>query len=330
MGIPSLMTLSLSVLCLRLPPEERPKMRQTLKGIFDKHNYSAIFRVFDQMDYCLHCDNWTSSTTDEYHHHVVHPTLLGKANCDCRICRDGNIALTSPRLCLCVRCKESYHFMTTEGGMNCDIDPDPTNQEPYYLSAGYGSNHDGSTFILTHRAPSYIVEWMQAIANEKYDKHTALRGQGGFRGRGTISPNPTLRKKKHPIRWGHALCDRCADEMLLIGQMRWQNQRNAYYPSLAPAFCEGCSHGFQKGVNIIVVRRVGNTFQFGADYIVDSGPFDWAFFQYQPYNNAIITTVYVPKFLHNDLYKYLEHGTSICFDCFNQIKPDLQIIDIKL
>ena len=305
-------------------------MRQSLKGMFDRHNYSAIFRVFDQMDFCLHCDNWVSSTTNDYHHHVVHPTLLGKANCDCRICRNSNIAHTSPRLCLCVRCKESYHSITIEGGVSCDTDPNPANQEPYYLSAGYNSNRDGSTFILTHRAPSYMVEWMQAIANEKYDKYTALRGQGGFRGRGTITPNPTSRKKKKfPIRGGHALCNRCADEMLLTGQMRWCDQR-IIYPTLSPAFCEGCSRSFEKGVNTIVVRRVGDTFRFGEDYIVNRGPFDWAFFQYQPYNNTIITTVYIPKFLHNDIYKYLEQGTLICFDCFNQIKPDLQIIDIKL
>lgn len=338
MEIPSLMTLCLSSLCQRLPPDERLKMRQTLKGIFDKHNYNAIFRVFDQMDYCLHCDIWTSGPAlgkDTYHMMVTHSNLL--TNCDCDECKRFSWLRQMPRIILCVRCKGTYHVIQWPGdllygGVNCDIDPCASNKEPYYLCGGYNSNVDGSIFVLTHRAPSYIMEWTRDIANEKFERYNALRGQGefrgGFRGRGAS-------KKKYPIRGGHALCNRCADDMLLTGQLRLHDQNydfSAVY--FNPAFCEGCCRGFligdtYPGVHTIVVKNEDNVCRFGSDHIVVYGPSECAFYRYEHYDRTHVTTVYIPKSSNDLINKYSERGMLICDECFKQIEPYLEVVHTK-
>ena len=349
MEIPSLIILALSSLCRQLSPQDRPIMHQTLKGIFDKHNYSAIFRAFDEMDYCIHCDVWVSGPAlgkDTYHMIVSHSNLL--SNCDCNECKRADWIRTLPRIILCVRCKGTYHSKgwptdLLDGGINCDIDPWANDREPHHLCGGYDSNFDNNTFILTHRAPSYIMEWTRDIAKEKYERYSALRGQGGSRGRGISGHSqsmsrPEPRKKRPPIRGGHALCDGCADEMLLTGQLRWVDQGfDLGIPHFNPAFCEGCCRGFPigntyPGVHTIVVRKEDSVCRFGNDHIVDYGPSECAFYRYEHYDRTYVTTIYIPKlgFDRNPaITKYQELGMLICDECFEQIEPDLEIVHTK-
>lgn len=117
--IPSLIVLALSSLCKRLPPEDRPMMYQRLNEMFDEHSYSEVFRTFDAMDYCLHCDMWVSPfneimrkmpSREPYHLLVSHPDLRYRKDCDCQVCDEYNQShvysdihpIGKARLTLCV------------------------------------------------------------------------------------------------------------------------------------------------------------------------------------------------------------------------------------
>ena len=331
MEIPSLITLSLSALCQRQTPEERPKMRRALKGMFDKHNYSAIFRVFDEMDYCFLCDNWASRFREQipgketYHMLVAHSNLKSKEDCDCNTCKSVKCHLRTPRTILCVRCKETFHYgdwgyFEFYIGYNCNVDPRPSNKEPYLLGGGYWSDFDGYTFSLTHRAPLYLVEWTRAIANEKDVIYSQIRNLSGQQ-----------RKRRQPIRRGHSLCNHCVDEMLLMGQLQYYYHPFDSYFFFNPAYCEGCEQGFRsnQAIQTIVIRQKDSAFRFCDDYIVSRDISEWAFFRYQHYDRKELLTVYVPKYLDGSISKYLEDRVLICNDCFNQIESRLECIHSK-
>ena len=324
MEIPSLMMMTLSSLCRRLPPEERPEMRQTLRGTFDEHNYSTIFRVFDQMEYCLHCDNWTTPfmemmrtapSQEPYHLIVSHPDLRYRKCCDCQVCEEYNQShvytsdnpIGKARLTLCVRCKQSYHQTHPDFyGFGCTIIPFMSTREPFYL-VGYHrySRYYDHIFTLTHRAPSYLIEWTRQKAINR------CKLFGG--------------ETDHPVREGHALCDKCTGEMLVLGQLRWYNQRHDGQYSFCGGFCEGCQRG-SYNIHTIVLKKSDNGWEFGNDHFPNFQDHEWALFQYECKNNLYIRTIYLPKCLGDVPTKYLEHGALICDECFEDIEVTLNIV----
>lgn len=315
--VPSLIMLALSSWCQRLSPEDRPKMYKTLKGIFDKNHYDEIFRVFDEMDYCLHCDGYVTPfirqiqtvnpSTDSYHLLVAHPTLREKENCDCYLCREIQTHWKTPRLCLCVRCKASDHLSYFCYRGIHGITPLPANQWPFHLLGARYSGYQDHVFTLTNRAPSAIVEWARAMSINNY---------------GYLSEK---RKRDYPVRGGHSICNRCVVDMLSTGQLRWDDQKDTARHFFNPGYCEGC-HRSDRVVQTIVVQRRDSVFRFGRDHIVYHGTEDYAFYRYQCYDRSMDTTVYVPKCSDDSIAKYLDHGVLICNDCFKRIQPNLEKI----
>ncbi len=327
MEIPSLIMLSLSSWGQQLSREDRLKLRERLEGMFDKHHYSDIFRVFDQMDWCLHCDNQVSqfmtamrstSSQEPYHLVVAHPDLRYKKNCDCQVCNEENQShvynqIDSPvgkaRVILCVRCKQSYHLADTGFyGVQCSIVPFMSTSGPFYLRGDRPSSryHD-HIFTLTHRTPSYIVEWTQSTAIKKH-----------------VTPLENV-----SIHGGHALCDTCTSEMLFVGQLRWHDQRPQENHSFYGGFCEGCSQGSLGNIHTIVIKKSDNIWRFGSNHVIDFQQDDWALYRYGRYGNTYVCTIYVPTGLSDSMTKYLHHGSLICDPCFKDIVADLKIVWVR-
>lgn len=163
--------------------------------------------------------------------------------------------------------------------------------------------------MLTHRTPSYLVEWTQQMAMWRY-KH--------FRG-----------EKEYPVRGGHALCDMCVGELLFTGQLRWHNQIHDDRHSFHRGFCEGCQRGAHD-IHMIVIKKTDNGWRFGIDYFLDTQQREcMAFFRYECKNNLYIRTIYLPKCPGDIPTKYSEHGALICDECFKDIEESLVVISYQ-